>query len=42
MTRETNTGTGFLMFTDDRIVRDLRFMGQKYFSVKTASLPRNT
>lgn len=28
------------MFTDDRIVKDLRYMGQKYFSVRIAKLDK--
>jgi len=30
------------MFSDDRIVKDLRFMGQKYFQVKTETLHKET
>ncbi len=40
--KETNTGKGFLMFTDDKIVNDLRFMGQKYFSVKLRDIENQT
>lgn len=31
---KSNIGKGFLMFSDDQIVKDLRYNGQKYFSVK--------
>ena len=33
--KDTNTGKGFIMFSDDRIVKDLRYLGQKYFAIQT-------
>ena len=30
------------MFTDDKIVNDLRFMGQKYFSLKLRDIEKST